>query len=232
MLPEPTIVKISVRIYRLFVRLYPPSFRQKYGDGMTQCFRDASRDAFQASGWMGLCGVLVAGVADHVQSIAREQGESLVITGRVKNLSRAMPVCWAGLGALALGLWVATLDDSIGLFSLSRNTSLRFTRGVMEFRLIDAHSFEPPLSREEFHETAQRREWFVPKEPAFPLFAFSSGHGIGIGVGPAGADGDAPTIAPARYSLLRVPLWVLLIPMAVWCGSILKRHGVKCFSSA
>jgi hypothetical protein len=229
MFREPTMIRISVQVYRLFVRLYPRSFRARFGNEMIQCFRDLSRDAFRESGCMGLFGVLMAGVSDHVQSIIREHGESLMRTGNyVKNvLSWSMPACGAVVGALALGLWVATLHDSIGLFSVTRNTSLRFTRGVMEFRFIDSSSFEPPLSRAQFHETALRRGWFVPEEPTHHVVAFSSGHVIGINaaIGRAGEDEDLPVIAPTQYSLLRVPLWALLIPLVLWCGSILKRHG-------
>jgi hypothetical protein len=37
--------KISTRLYRLLLRLYPVNFRRVYGDLMTQAFRDRLRDA-------------------------------------------------------------------------------------------------------------------------------------------------------------------------------------------
>jgi hypothetical protein len=124
------------------------------------------------------------------------------------------------LAALSLGLWLASSNDSIGLFSLSKDTSLRFTHGVMEFRHIYSPSIDAPIPREQFHETAMRREWFIPPEPTLPGFGFSVGHVLGLGG--TGTDGHLlATITPAEYGLLRVPLWVLLIPFVVWSVFVL-----------
>ena len=136
--------------------------------------------------------------------------------------TRAMPACWLVFAVLALSLWVASRNDSIGLFSLSKDTSLRFTRGVMEFRHIYAQSSEAPIPREQFHETAIERKWFVPAEPTMPGFGFSSGHFLGLG-GTATDGTLLATITPAEYGLLRVPLWILLIPFVIWSVMVLKR---------
>lgn len=223
---EPWLLRISVQIYGLLVCLYPPSFRRQYGDSMRQLFRDASRDAYRESGSIGFLGFVVACIGDFFQSFVREHGESIMVDSiRFRRIvSRAMPAFWMALAALSSGLWLASTNDSIGLFRLSNDSSLRFTRGVMEFRQIDAKTIEAPIPREQFHEAAIARQWLAPPEPAFPGFGFSSGHVLGMGG--TGAEGDLlATIAPVEYSLLRVPLWIFLLPFVVWSGLFFTRRA-------
>src|SRR5262245_11791849 len=125
MRPEPRFVSISVQIYGLLVWLYPPSFRRRYGDSMTQLFHDASRDAYRESGGIGFLGLVIACIADYVQGVVREHWESIMVNGAgLKHcFSRVMATCWMALAALSSGLWVASSNDSIGLFSLSKDTS-------------------------------------------------------------------------------------------------------------
>lgn len=198
-------VCVTVRVFRVLLLLYPPSFRREFGESMVQVLRDTSLDTYREHGLPGLADVWVTVLADHFSSIFREHRETL---RESHVLACGLPVVWAVLAVVSLGLWIASIGDSIGLFGLGRDLSLRFTNGVIEFRHIDAHRIENPILSERWHETASRRGWVRPMKPDWPVLDYSSGHVLGICVN--------GLVCPAEYSLLRIPLWLLLIPCLLW----------------
>jgi hypothetical protein len=46
-------VRLSVRIYELFLNIYPKSFQREYGPHMLQVFRDCSIRSFEREGSTG-----------------------------------------------------------------------------------------------------------------------------------------------------------------------------------
>jgi len=54
MADSPHFVDLSVRIYRLLMRVYPVSFRREYGCEMIQVFREVMTDSTQRHGTAGL----------------------------------------------------------------------------------------------------------------------------------------------------------------------------------
>ncbi len=57
MLKSPWSVRISLRVYRMLVAVYPKSFRREYGAEMTELFGDLLRDARRQRGSFGAVGL-------------------------------------------------------------------------------------------------------------------------------------------------------------------------------
>ncbi len=78
--PGPTPVlglRLSERIYRLLLRVYPPAYRRACGSDLTDFFRDRYREEFVARGWMGVVGLWVRSLADVLASGLAERWKSL-----------------------------------------------------------------------------------------------------------------------------------------------------------
>ncbi len=69
---SPRSLKISVRLYRWLIKVYPASFRRAYGTEMTQVFHDLAGDAWRQRGVVGLMKVWLRLVPDVVSSLAVE----------------------------------------------------------------------------------------------------------------------------------------------------------------
>ncbi len=66
-------VELSVRVYRLLINSYPASFRQEYGNQMTQVFRELATDALRKRGAMGLVTAWFRVLADLLCTVTKEQ---------------------------------------------------------------------------------------------------------------------------------------------------------------
>ena len=117
------------------------------------------------------------------------------------------------LATLSGFLWFASVAHGpVGLFSLGGETSVTFERGTAEFRHVYEYDVAPSVPSAEWHTVAMSRGWTLPVDSpsVVPRFAYSSGHVIGMGGSPT--SGGGATVSPARYWLLRVPLWATMLP--------------------
>lgn len=132
-----------------------------------------------------------------------------------------------GLAGVLVVLWFASLQTSIGIFSLGWDTSMRIARGVIEVRHTYAYNIAPPVPETQWHTSATARGGIaVPPMGDVPMISFSSGHVVGYGSTEHGP------ITPANYWLLRIPLWLLIIPPGVLGWWLIlkwrqKRHGAR-----
>ncbi len=69
----PPSVQISVRIYRLLLRLYPRSFRREFGSEMRRLFEEIAGDAVERRGWIGLALMWSRILLDTASAVPRER---------------------------------------------------------------------------------------------------------------------------------------------------------------
>jgi len=69
---DPAIVRRSIRIYRMLLRLYPSAHRHRFGPEMAQVFRDGCRTAHHAAGWRGVASLWLRLVPDLCLTAAGE----------------------------------------------------------------------------------------------------------------------------------------------------------------
>ena len=70
-------LRLSERIYRLLLSVYPPAYRRACGADLTDFFRDRYREEFASRGWVGVLGLWVRSVADVLASGLAERWKSL-----------------------------------------------------------------------------------------------------------------------------------------------------------
>jgi hypothetical protein len=58
--PSPWIIRLSIFLYRCFLRLGPVEYRCEYGELTIQLFQECCRDAYEQQGIPGILGLLVA----------------------------------------------------------------------------------------------------------------------------------------------------------------------------
>ena len=130
------------------------------------------------------------------------------------RFARPAGVIAIALAVLCACLWAASALSSVGMFSLGNGTSLRFTRGVAEVRHFYAYDVAPPVPQRLWHDFAVARGWTAPQFPGVrltpPWFHFSTGHVAGVTGTPSSR--QSATVSPANYWLMRVPLWVFILP--------------------
>ena len=126
-----------------------------------------------------------------------------------RRLARWLAFASLALAVLSAALWAASgVFGSVGIYSIGDGTSLRFARGSIQVHHFYDCDIAPPVPQDRWHTTAISRGWVVPVDGprwTLPMFAFSGGNVSGI----AARDG---LVSPARYWLLRVPLWALMLP--------------------
>lgn len=69
---SPRVVDLSVRIYQSLMRVYPGSFRKKYGNEMSQVFREVMADSTQRDGVAGLVTTWIRVLGDLARSAFHE----------------------------------------------------------------------------------------------------------------------------------------------------------------
>lgn len=101
------LVRLSDRLYRILLVTYPAPFRQAYGTGMAQAFRDSCREAASRRGVPGLLALWLPTLAD------------LAATALAERLSEEIPMLRvhlirsSGIAAiLGAGLWLVGVNLS------------------------------------------------------------------------------------------------------------------------
>jgi hypothetical protein len=140
------------------------------------------------------------------------------------------------LSMATICVWVWSDYESIGIFSLANDTSLRIRNGMMEFRRIYAHNIAAPIPEREWHDRAVAQGWILPTPPRHPFFGFHFRGVLGIG---GEASTPLRTIQPAAYWTLWIPLWALLVILVLpwpevhlWRRIGRQRSGGRTVSSA
>jgi hypothetical protein len=108
-------VRLSVRIYELFLNIYPKSFQREYGPHMLQVFRDCSIRSFEREGSTGMLALWMLTLLDLLRSTVEQylEKETLMTKSTLTRLSGwAMAV---GGVASALGLLVLMMQEAIGI---------------------------------------------------------------------------------------------------------------------
>jgi len=80
----------SVRIYRRLLRVYPGSFKSRFGDATTEVFEQLLIDALYRRGWRGFAKVWAAALLDLVVSAFREHVSQLRATLTLKTAALAV----------------------------------------------------------------------------------------------------------------------------------------------
>jgi predicted permease len=131
-------MKASRRLYRLFLRLYPAEFRERYGVPLERQFAD---ELSEADGWLALLRLWMATIRDLAMSIpaqlAREITQDVRHTLRLWR-RRPMPVVFA-IAILAVAMGATT-----GMFSVVNALLLRALPFHEPDRLAALHNFGPP----------------------------------------------------------------------------------------
>lgn len=112
------IITLSVRFYRMLLKLYPTHFRAEYGDEMLVVFRDSCRERYQTSSAWGVIRLWLPLLADLVANAAAERiagksrrrimGETiLALVGLVANCAAWVWLVWtvAVVVVLMLNPW-------------------------------------------------------------------------------------------------------------------------------
>ncbi len=67
------IIILSVRLYRMLLKLYPANFRSEYGDEMLCVFRDSCRERYRTSGRKGVIRLWLPLLADLLANALAER---------------------------------------------------------------------------------------------------------------------------------------------------------------
>lgn len=100
------VLRISERVYRLLITLYPSDFRREYHDDLMQHFRDLSRDACHTGGVISLVSLWGILSIDLIQSIFEAYRRAGFSMSKVKFAH------WAGWFAVFGGIFFATSSVS------------------------------------------------------------------------------------------------------------------------
>jgi predicted permease len=164
----------SLKLYRWFLKLYPPGFRENYAGPMEREFRD---ELAESSGVWALAALWIRLLADLAVSIpaqvSREVLQDFRYTLRLW-VSRPWHAGFA-IAALALGIGANT-----GVFSVVNALLLRSLPFREPERLALLHQFIPPHdSAKEFHDWRQQSTYLADAA----LFEENDGNLGGIRVG-------------------------------------------------
>lgn len=136
--PEPFVV----RIYRLGLRLYPASYRQRFGPEMEQVFRDQWRAARSSGSPASSIALLLRTVADLVRTSIRERCVSLRNAVDLRRpLSPAARLRWS-LGA-GLPVTIVVVGLAIGV-TLAMPSTYRSDARVLVRYWVSAPAETPP----------------------------------------------------------------------------------------
>jgi hypothetical protein len=96
---------LSERVYRLLLKAYPLEFRREYGPHMTQVFRDCRRAELRSGNRLGHVILWVRTVLDLIQTVLKEQFESIGKENSVmSNLRRDAVALFGCIGIIALAI--------------------------------------------------------------------------------------------------------------------------------
>lgn len=131
-------VSWSVQLYRLFLVLYPTSFRREYGPHMLQVFRDCSIRTYRRRGPSGMLSLWALTLLDLLRSMVEQhlQRETFMSRNTLVRLSG-----WAmviGGAATGIGFLLFMLSEQYGIVSLAKG-------GVSEILLLVAFFYGPAL---------------------------------------------------------------------------------------
>jgi hypothetical protein len=107
-------VTLSVRLYRLFLIVYPKSFRREYGPQMLQVFRDYSIHTYKRRGPSGMLSLWALTLLDLLRSMVEQhlQRETFMSKNTLIRLSGwAMAI---GGATSAIGFMSLILDETTG----------------------------------------------------------------------------------------------------------------------
>lgn len=113
------VVEFSVRIYRMFLWLYPTEHRDDYGWLMVQLFRDRAYDAMRRGGAAGILIYWLASLLDLIRSVVEERREER-ITMSSSNIVNMHPYLFMAAGALFASAGYSQLqpDDKYSFYGL------------------------------------------------------------------------------------------------------------------
>lgn len=129
-------VALSVRLYRLFLIVYPKSFRREYGPHMLQVFRDYSLRVYDRSGLSGMLSLWALTLLDLLRSMVEQhlQKETFMSKDTLIRLSG-----WALIaGGIASGIGFAVV-----LFDWTGSSSGLRLSGVWEGLMVVAFFYGP-----------------------------------------------------------------------------------------
>lgn len=129
-------VSLSVRLYRLFLIVYPKSFRREYGPHMLQVFRDYSIRTYNRGGSSGMLSLWALTLLDLLRSMVEQhlQRETFMSKNTLVRLSG-----WAlVVGGIATGIGFAVF-----LFTEAVSGSTIRLSGVWEPLIVVAFFFGP-----------------------------------------------------------------------------------------
>ncbi len=127
----PRMVRLSVKIYRWSLAVYPQTFRREYGAQMAQVFRDACRETAQTSGNAGLWRYWLAATGDLiVNALAEHRQKEFVMTR----------MFWVRLGSLAAIIGGATGAILAGLSLTSAVAQLLDENSPLGPAIFQAHT--------------------------------------------------------------------------------------------
>jgi hypothetical protein len=96
---------LSERVYRLLLKAYPLEFRREYGPHMTQVFRDCRRAELRSGNRLGHVILWVRTVLDLIQTVLKEQFESIEKENSImSNLRRDAVALFGCIGIIALAI--------------------------------------------------------------------------------------------------------------------------------
>jgi len=104
--PDPSIVSLSLSVYRALLAFYPPRFKREYGPHMAQVFRDSCLKTYRQAGPPGLLSLWALTLYDWFKTVLEEQ------INRETDMTRAKFIRLSGWG-LILG----AVSMSISIFS-------------------------------------------------------------------------------------------------------------------
>ena len=96
---------LSERVYRLLLKAYPLEFRREYGPHMTQVFRDCRRAELRSGNRFGHVILWIRTVLDLIQTVLKEQVESIGKENSIMSTLRRDAVALFGcIGIIALAM--------------------------------------------------------------------------------------------------------------------------------
>ena len=114
----------SERLYGLFLRAYPATFRQTYGSRMAHVFRDSCRDALQQHGWASLIPFWLQMLSDLVSNACLERWYLLKEKTRSMATTQNFPPrLWFTLAATVIA-FIVSLLASINLYLIEDSSYL------------------------------------------------------------------------------------------------------------
>jgi len=140
--PVPSIVAVSVAIYRRLLGAYPPGFRRAYGPQMVHMFRDCCQDAYRRAGARGVLRIWLAAGRDLITNVVAEYGATIGEWYRAWRAGREGPIV-QGCGTrptvrayrslLYAGVWLLLSAAGNALIPLPWSTD---ARGAMVIALL------------------------------------------------------------------------------------------------